>query len=170
MRQRWMDEARTEGTGHGSGGSEQAVVDGETPAASEDVLLNQLASAILGPEAAAGIDGASPGEVSTESESGGAAPDSSGSAKDSTSSAGSTDSGRGTEDDAYLDRARSVASRRGRPDSEETETRTAAAASAASAAPAAPAGPAPLREEGGYQVPSPFLRAALARLAAAPAE
>ncbi|WP_208865994.1 hypothetical protein, partial [Kitasatospora cheerisanensis] len=62
-------------------------------------------------------------------------------------------------------RARSAASRRGHG-----ETAATPAASATPAAAAAAPKPTPIREEGGYQVPSPFLRAALTRLAAPTAD
>ncbi|MFF1875291.1 hypothetical protein ACFVXD_41305, partial [Kitasatospora herbaricolor] len=72
-----------------------------------------------------------------------------------------------TGDDAYLDRARAAAARRGRPDEDAPAGRAPEAGGSTSATTAAEAGrPAPLREEGGFQVPSPFLRAALSRLAA----
>ncbi|GAA2155613.1 hypothetical protein GCM10009760_55700 [Kitasatospora kazusensis] len=159
MRQRWMDEARTEGHGQAQGAPEEAVA-AEAPAASENALLAQLAGAILGPDAAAAAtaDGSSGEEGGAE--------------KAAESSGTSTDqaAGGGGENDAYLDRARSVASRRGRPDSEPAEAPCTERAESAPAMPAAaPASPPRLLEEGGYQVPSPFMRAALAKLAAAPA-
>ncbi|WP_282203164.1 hypothetical protein [Kitasatospora fiedleri] len=93
----------------------------------------------------------------------------------------------GGTDDAYLERSRSAAARRGHPDAPEATVASAASAGAgagggsgsgsgsgsasASAEGAAATGQrAPLREEGGYQVPSPFLRAALSRLAAPAAD
>ncbi|WP_377273031.1 hypothetical protein [Peterkaempfera sp. SMS 1(5)a] len=57
----------------------------------------------------------------------------------------------------HLARSRSVAARRGIPDTDGAETPS-------SGRP--PGEPAPLRQEEGYAVPSPFLRTALARMAA----
>lgn len=158
MRQRWMDEARTER----ASGAATAQAE-EQSASSENALLTQLAGALLGPEAAAGLEAASGEATETAAD---AAPGTA--TATSTGTTATTEStGGSAEDDAYLDRARSVASRRGRPDAEEggparTESR---GESAPTAEPATPAAAAPIREEGGYQVPSPFLRAALARLA-----
>ncbi|MGW4697532.1 hypothetical protein ACWEO1_34740, partial [Kitasatospora cineracea] len=59
-----------------------------------------------------------------------------------------------------------AAARRGHPDAPAATTAPAPAAEGAAAAPQR----APLREEGGFQVPSPFLRAALSRLAAPAAD
>ncbi|MFC9331899.1 hypothetical protein ACFTWP_40525, partial [Kitasatospora sp. NPDC057015] len=168
MRRRWIDAARGD-----EAGAPPAAAEPTQPAATEHALLTQLASAVLG-------TGAAPEATDSPS----AAPAAS-TAPASAAAAGTAPAG---PDDAYLDRARAVAARRGRPDEEalpdpaehREDTRgraadapstprptSAVAASASSPAAAAEAGkPAPLREEGGYQVPSPFLRTALARLAA----
>ncbi|WP_354637116.1 hypothetical protein [Kitasatospora camelliae] len=154
MRQRWIEES---GMAPAPEPAHTAVAAAgqEAPAAGGGDLMSQLAAAVLGPEGASSLN--------TTSESGG-----SGSAGDTTATAASTasgsGSGSGSPEEEYLERARSVAERRGRPD-EEPATTGAASAAAAPAAAAPADGPPPLREEGGYQVPTPFMRAALARLA-----
>ncbi|GAA3026564.1 hypothetical protein GCM10020229_42350 [Kitasatospora albolonga] len=148
MRQRWVEES---GMAPAPEPVHTAVagVGQEAPAAGGD-FMSQLSAAVLGPEAAATLN--------ATSESGGSGSGSaSGGETTATPAAGTT----GSSDDAYLERARSVAERRGRTDEDAPTLEPAAAA-----APAAPAdGPPPLREEGGFQVPTPFMRAALARLA-----
>ncbi|AUG76705.1 hypothetical protein CFP65_1831 [Kitasatospora sp. MMS16-BH015] len=182
MRQAWLDEAR--------GSQPAAHVPEEQPVAAtgaDSPLVAQLAGAIFG-----ATDGESGNGTESESGSGsgsggGDKPEGTAfnSASGSTSggepeSGSSSGAGSGTADsggdDAYLDRARSVAARRGR--SEEgggaaasggsgSDSGSGSGAGGAAGGAAAPAGrPAPLREEEGFQVPSPFLRAALARLAA----
>lgn len=148
MRQRWITES---GMAPAPEPVHTAVATAgqEAPAASGGDLMSQLAAAVLGPEGATSLN--------ATSESGG-----SGSGGDTTPAATSTGSGSGSSEEAYLERARSVADRRGRPDEEPGTTETASA----TGAPGAPAdGPPPLREEAGFQVPTPFMRAALARLA-----
>ncbi|MEV6207935.1 hypothetical protein [Kitasatospora sp. NPDC051914] len=150
MRQRWVGES---GMAPAPEPVHTAVATAgqETPAAGGGDFMSQLAMAVLGPEGATSLD--------TTSGSGG-----SGSEGNTTATAASTasGSGSGSPEEAYLERARSVAERRGRPDEEPAPSETASA----TAAPAATAdGPPPLREEGGFQVPTPFMRAALARLA-----
>ncbi|WP_329611457.1 hypothetical protein [Kitasatospora herbaricolor] len=174
MRRRWLDAARSDdqgapqGTGsQGTGGQHASRpgpdgADGADAASSEQALLTQLASAVLGtaaPEAEAPDTGAATTEpagthLASATPTATAAPQG---AADTTA----------TGDDAYLDRARAAAARRGRPDEDAPAGRAPEAGGSTSATPATEAGrPAPLREEGGFQVPSPFLRAALSRLAA----
>ncbi|MFJ8041079.1 hypothetical protein ACIRBX_11300 [Kitasatospora sp. NPDC096147] len=149
MRQRWVEES---GMAPAPEPVHTAVagVGQEAPAAGGD-FMSQLTAAVLGPEQAASLN---------------AAPASGGSGSgDATTAtaATTTTTASGSSEDAYLERARSVAERRGRPDEEPAGTET---ASATAAAPTLPAdGPPPLREEEGFQVPTPFMRAALARLA-----
>ncbi|PBC70517.1 hypothetical protein BX265_5057 [Streptomyces sp. TLI_235] len=175
MRRRWLDSARAEG--HVP--QPQTVATGAETPAEQNTLLNQLTTALLGPdagadgaEALAGIGGESAGDGTTGSGTGtgtGGADSAAGTGDGDGRSRGSGEggtSGAGTSpssDEDYLDRARAAAARRGRPDDD---------GPAASAGPGAGQGGsgeeprrAPIREEGGYQVPSPFLRAALARLA-----
>jgi hypothetical protein len=175
MRRRWLDAARTEGAG--APPAAEAVQDAP---ADQATLLTQLTSALLGPDAAAdgaaalaGLDGTdTAGDAGTDGASrtgteGGTTDGGAGSGRPSEGASGAS-SGGGAADDGYLDRARAVAARRGRPDADDSPAPAGSAATSASGAPAAggdAAKPAPLREEGGYQVPSPFLRAALARLA-----
>lgn len=153
MRQRWIQESGLAPAGElpqtVAAGNEESA-----PAATGGDLMSQLAAAVLGPEGGTTLN--------APSEQGGSG---SGGSGDGTSSgtgggASGSGSGSGSSEDAYLDRARSVAERRGRPDEEPTVGATAAAAPAAPAA-----GPPPLREEEGFPVPTPFMRAALARLA-----
>ncbi|MGW4650420.1 hypothetical protein ACWEPF_28155, partial [Kitasatospora sp. NPDC004289] len=152
MRQRWVEES---GMAPAPEPVHTAVasVGQEVPAAGGD-FMSQLSAAVLGPEAAATLNATS---ESGGSSSGSGSASASGGETTATPAAGAT----GSSDDAYLERARSVAERRGRTDEDAPTLEPAAAA-----APAAPAdGPPPLREEGGFQVPTPFMRAALARLA-----
>ncbi|WP_431682998.1 hypothetical protein [Kitasatospora sp. KL5] len=143
MRQRWVGES---GMAPAPEPVHTAVATAgqEAPAAGGGDFMSQLATAVLGPEGATSLD---------TSESGG-----SGSEGNTTATAASTasGSGSGSPEEAYLERARSVAERRGRPDEEPAPSETASATAD---------GPPPLREEGGFQVPTPFMRAALARLA-----
>lgn len=164
MRQRWVDEART--SEHPA--AHEAEVAGPTGA--ESPLVAQLASAILGTPTEGSAEGASaadPKESAGESAGGSAigrsgSSGSSGSSEPAATAEPTGAAGGGDADDAYLDRSRSVAARRGRPE----ESAPASGGTAATPAPTATR-PAPLREEEGFQVPSPFLRAALERLAAA---
>lgn len=151
LRRNWLDGARTEG---GATVEDGAVEPTAGPQTSEEkhTLATQLTSAILGtdPDAApVGGDGAALV--------GGAAPAHEASAHEARVHEEAADrpaaEAAPSEPDSYLDRAKSAAARRGHPDAPE------------SAAPAAAPKKAPLLEEGGYQVPSPFLRAALAKLA-----
>ncbi|GGV19962.1 hypothetical protein GCM10010495_38820 [Kitasatospora herbaricolor] len=169
MRRRWLDAARSDDQGAPQGTGAQHAgrpgpdgADGADTASSEQALLTQLASAVLGtaaPQADVPDTGAATTEpagthLASATPTATAAPQG---AADTTA----------TGDDAYLDRARAAAARRGRPDEEAPAGRAPEAGASPSTTPAAEAGrPAPLREEGGFQVPSPFLRAALSRLAA----
>ncbi|MFD0264299.1 hypothetical protein ACFVH7_39240 [Kitasatospora indigofera] len=181
MRRRWLDAARSDDQGAPQGTGAQGAgaqgpgrpgpdgAAGTDPAGSEQALLTQLASAVLGTGAP------SPDAPDT----GTAVPDPAGAHLASAAPAAATPDtpatpaaahgpadAAATGDDAYLDRARAVAARRGRPDEDAPAARAQAAGAPASATSAAEAGrPAPLWEEGGFQVPSPFLRAALSRLA-----
>ncbi|MEV7175323.1 hypothetical protein [Kitasatospora sp. NPDC093679] len=163
MRRRWLDSARTEGPAPQA----PAAAGAETPA-EQNTLLNQLTTALLGPEA--GTDGAATDTAAgSDNGSGGGSGEGGSAASGGERPAhGSRDEGTGTSsspDEDYLDRARSVAARRGRPD-DDTPAASAATGTGSGADGAdKPAERAPLRQEGGYQVPSPFLRAALARLA-----
>ncbi|MGK4578999.1 hypothetical protein [Kitasatospora sp. HPMI-4] len=169
-RRRWMDDARTEAGVQSVAPHEEAAA-AESQSAKENTLLTQLAGAILGTDAVAAPAGGTETEAAAN---GSDAP----SVRSGRSDKGDSSDGAGSpaaSEDSYLDRARLAAARRGRPDEAATAATAAvpgsasagSAGSAGSAAPAVPAAPAPIREEGGYQVPSPFLRAALTRLAAA---
>ncbi|MFJ9519657.1 hypothetical protein ACIRPK_15515 [Kitasatospora sp. NPDC101801] len=150
MRRQWLDEAR------GGSSSEAAAAAAAAAAAQPAVggsgdLMAQLAGALLGAEPAEAEAGVAAGGAVTSAD----AP---------AASTGGTPAPEGTAtappapapEEEYLDRARSVAERRGRPDEEGQVTE----------APAPVVEPAPIRQEGGYDVPSPFLRAALTRIAA----
>ncbi|MFI5528187.1 hypothetical protein ACIA8O_06455 [Kitasatospora sp. NPDC051853] len=153
MRQRWVEES---GMAPAAEPVHTAVagVGQEAPAGGGD-LMSQFAAAVLGPEGASALNAPA---ASGDSGSGG-------DATATAAAAGTTSGGSGsssTSEDAYLERARSVAERRGRTD-EDAPTLEPATATTAPATPVD--GPPPLREEEGFQVPSPFMRAALARLA-----
>ncbi|MCX5207783.1 hypothetical protein OG689_00350 [Kitasatospora sp. NBC_00240] len=178
MRRRWLDAARSDdqvapqSTGPQGSGAQGAGrpgpdgADGADAASSEQALLTQLASAVLGTPAP-GAEAPETGAASDEpaaTQLASATPAAAAAAPAAPQGAADTAA---TGDDAYLDRARAAAARRGRPDEAAPAGRGSEAGAPASAASAAEAGrPAPLREEGGFQVPSPFLRAALSRLAA----
>ncbi|MFB7944317.1 hypothetical protein ACFC6L_05300 [Kitasatospora phosalacinea] len=182
-RRRWLDDARADGT---FTAPETETAPAAAAPTSESEVLNQLAGVLLGGGATAtgtdGTDGTATDATGSDGTADTAAAATTATATAATAaaadpttarqetpvtaaetSATATDTSGGT-DDAYLERARSAAARRGHPD-------------APAPAPTAPAGEtaaapqrAPLREEGGYQVPSPFLRAALSRLAAPAAD
>ncbi|MFD8477879.1 hypothetical protein [Kitasatospora sp. NPDC059673] len=173
-RRRWLDDARVEG--HFVTPETAAAPPAPTGPASEQEVLSQLAGVLLGTgggaDAGAGgaaADGAAPSEASAPA-SGPTAHREAGAAPAQTSA--------GSSDDAYLERARSAAARRGHGDAPAVAAAGSAAAAGSSGSAGAGAAAAsgesgtpqraPLREEGGFQVPSPFLRAALSRLAAAP--
>ncbi|WP_457033701.1 WXG100-like domain-containing protein [Kitasatospora sp. P5_F3] len=127
MRRRWVEESGMAPSGE----LPQTVVAGTeqagAPAAPAGTdLMSQLTAAMIGPETATTLN--APTEPASS------AP---------------------AEEDAFLERSRSVAERRGRPDAEPV----------AEAPAAPPCEPAPILEEEGFQVPSPFMRSALARLA-----
>ncbi|MGE7433069.1 WXG100-like domain-containing protein [Kitasatospora sp. NPDC001175] len=161
MRQRWLDAVRTDAP-------IPAAAEGPEPEPEkqQQEILTQLASAVLGPEAAAKLAPTEGAEAPSGGDGGSAGP--TGSTGEAKTAAEQTESAA----DAYLDRARDVAARRGRPDAEPAPAASAGAPAASMGAPAEAAeGAKPergkIREEGGYQVPSPFLRAALAKLATA---
>ncbi|GJF33972.1 hypothetical protein KNE206_66720 [Kitasatospora sp. NE20-6] len=179
-RRRWLDDARADGT-FATPMAEQAAT--AAAPANESEVLNQLAGVLLAGGATA-ADATGTGGAGTEtSPRGEAAPDltarqdtAATAAAPVTAATAPTETPRGGNDDAYLERARSAAVRRGHPDAPEAAPAASAASGASTAgAGAGAAGAAapqrtPLREEGGYQVPSPFLRAALSRLAAPAAD
>ncbi|MFD0572999.1 hypothetical protein ACFQ0T_31920 [Kitasatospora gansuensis] len=146
MRRQWLDEARGGSTSEAADAAAAAAAAQPAVGGSGD-LMAQLAGALLGTEPTVEA-----GEAVTTADS-------------STESTGTAVDREGTavapavpaQDEEYLDRARSVAERRGRPDEEGAVTE----------APPAVVEPTPIRQEGGYDVPSPFLRAALTRIAAA---
>ncbi|MFJ1791309.1 WXG100-like domain-containing protein [Kitasatospora griseola] len=165
-RRRWLDDARSDGTFT----TPEPAAAQVAPAgpASEQEALSQLAGILLGTG-------------------GGEAPATGAAAADATATSGSptadltsrqevpaapTETSAAGADDAYLERSRSAAARRGHGDASAAagaaEAPAPATASAASGAAEGKPQRAPLREEGGFQVPSPFLRAALSRLATAP--
>ncbi|MFF0387928.1 hypothetical protein ACFYS8_04445 [Kitasatospora sp. NPDC004615] len=175
-RRRWLDDARAEGVLTAPEPEPVAAAEAAAAPASEQAVLNQLAGVLLGATVTADGEAATPvaGEavtptqesVAAEARGESKASGSSGSAGSSGSSSSSGESKAGG-DAEYLDRARSVAARRGHGEAAEAVATPATPATPVSAAaPAAAAKPTPIREEGGYQVPSPFLRAALTRLAA----
>jgi hypothetical protein len=160
MRQRWLDESRTSEANHVPEPEEAAPATG-----AENPFVAALAGAMAGTPAG---EADAPAEGSAES-----AKESAGGSSIGANSSGSSESSpaaeKSGEDEAYLDRARSVAARRGQPEEAAASSSASASASSGSGSGSAAtpaAGPAPIREEGGYQVPSPFLRAALSRLAA----
>lgn len=142
-RRRWLDGARTDAVGgrHWTADAAPAAAQEERPPAAGSDLLTQLTSVVLGPQAA------------------GAA----GAAGSSGPPGGGSGGGERSAEAAYLAQLQASAGRgRGEP-----EQGVGAAAAAKAPGGAAEAGQrAPIREEGGYQVPSPTLRAALAKLAA----
>ncbi|MGE7434978.1 WXG100-like domain-containing protein [Kitasatospora sp. NPDC001175] len=141
-RQRWLDDARTGAAGERRAGAPQTPGEEEPPPEGDSDLLKQLTSVVLGPEP----EGKGPAAASGPAGAGGAA-------------AGQAE-GRPAGDGAGVEQGRTATPRRrGEPDQG-----TGAGASAQTGAEAATKR-APLREEGGYQVPSPHLRAALAKLA-----
>ncbi|MFB7613850.1 hypothetical protein [Kitasatospora sp. NPDC056181] len=141
---RWLDGARTEAAEQHRAGSPQAAAAGEEhPPEPGGDLLTQLTSVVLGPDAAGG------GRPEA-----GAAGTGGGGAAGADGAAGSRPSVRA----AHPEQAGAAAGH------------GQGAAGTAGAVPTGPdtgGKPARLREEGGYQVPSPQLRAALAKLAAA---
>ncbi|GLW67775.1 hypothetical protein Kpho02_00740 [Kitasatospora phosalacinea] len=173
-RRRWLDDARADGTFTTPEPEATPVAAAPT---SESEVLNQLAGVLLGggatADGGAGTDGGSDTDGATDDRSAAAtvATADPTTARQETpvtaveTSATTADTSGGA-DDAYLERARSAAARRGHPDA----PAAAPAATAPAGEAAATAQRAPLREEGGYQVPSPFLRAALSRLAAPAAD
>ncbi|MGW4378490.1 WXG100-like domain-containing protein [Kitasatospora sp. NPDC004531] len=167
-RRRWLDDARAEGviTAPSAAVAAEPVADAAAGApASEQAVLNQLAGVLLGTPA--------PGEAATETAAVAAGagetvtPRQESAAAETTTPSGESKSGA---DSDYLERARSAAARRGHGEEAAAAVPAASAAPAAASAAAAALKPAPIREEGGYQVPSPFLRAALTRLAAPAAD
>ncbi|KQV17528.1 MULTISPECIES: hypothetical protein [unclassified Kitasatospora] len=132
MRRRWVEESGMAPSGELPqtvvAGTEQASAPG-APAGTD--LMSQLTVAMLGPETATTLNAPTDPASSTAAVAAPAA------------------------EDAFLERSRSVAERRGRPDAEPV----------AGAPAAQPGEPAPILEEEGFQVPSPFMRSALARLA-----
>ncbi|MFJ3787287.1 hypothetical protein [Kitasatospora sp. NPDC090091] len=142
---RWLDDARTEAAEQRRTGAPQAAAAGaEPPPAPAADLLTQLTSVVLGPEAGSG---GRPGEGTASGTAGDAA------------GTGGAEAGAGRTE--------------GRPAAPAAHPRGGVGPGPAGTVGAAPTGPdaggrpAPLREEGGYQVPSPQLRAVLAKLAAA---
>ncbi|WP_457033554.1 WXG100-like domain-containing protein [Kitasatospora sp. P5_F3] len=151
MRRQWLDEARGGSSGEAAAAAAAAAAAQPAVGGSGD-LMTQLAGALLGAEPTVAEAGAEAGGAVTSADS-------------PVASTGGTVAPEGTTtappaapapEEEYLDRARSVAERRGRPDEEGQVTE----------APAAVVEPTPIRQEGGYDVPSPFLRAALTRIAA----
>ncbi|MFJ5921367.1 hypothetical protein ACIQF6_02045 [Kitasatospora sp. NPDC092948] len=171
-RRRWLDDARSDGTFITPEPAPTPVA----PAgpASEQEALSQLAGILLGtgPGTDAGA-GAGAGDAADGSAAGGSGIGGAGAADTSApaadlasrreSAAAPAETPGGGADDGYLERSRSAAARRGHAD----VPAAASPGTAAGAAAGADEKPqrAPLREEGGFQVPSPFLRAALSRLA-----
>ncbi len=154
-RRRWLDDARADGA---LTAPETEAAPAETPVtpASENDALALLAGVLRGTDDTDGTADDGPGDTATAAGGEGAR------TQDATTTS-ATD-----RDDAYLDRARTAAARRGHPDAPAAPdvATTSTTTSVTPTAAAAEAKPAPIREEGGYQVPSPFLRAALTRLAA----
>ncbi|MCX4751312.1 hypothetical protein OG455_38425 [Kitasatospora sp. NBC_01287] len=150
LRRGWLDGARTEDRGAVEEDAGQPTAGPQTPE-EQHTLATQLTSALLGtgPDAATAggpvTAGAAPAHET-------AAAQESAPAQELAPAGPAAEAAPSSDQDSYLDRARSAAARRGHPDAPEA------------AAPTAPK-KAPLLEEGGYQVPSPFLRAALAKLA-----
>jgi hypothetical protein len=147
MRRQWLDEARG-GSSNEAADAAAAVAAAQPAVGGGGDLMTQLAGALLGSDPAAS-------EAAVAAETGGAVT----TADSPAASTGGTVAPEGTTtalptapapDEEYLDRARSVAERRGRPDEEGQVTE----------APPAVVEPTPIRQEGGYDVPSPFLRAA----------
>ncbi|MFI9782681.1 hypothetical protein ACIHEI_04090 [Kitasatospora sp. NPDC051984] len=195
-RRRWLDDARAEG--HFAAPETAAAPPAPAGPASEQEALSQLAGILLGTgggaeagaDAAAGAGaGAGAGDAAADATAtGGGGGSASGLAGRREAAAAPAETSADSSDDAYLDRARSVAARRGHGDAPAAGAAGSAgsASSASSAGASATSGSAgssgsgaaageggtpqraPLREEGGFQVPSPFLRAALSRLATAP--
>ncbi|MCG6493143.1 hypothetical protein [Kitasatospora sp. A2-31] len=141
---RWLDDARTEAGERRPAEAPQAAAAGaEPPPDPAADLLTQLTSVVLGPDAGTG---GRPGEGTTGTAGGAVG---TGGAE---AASGRTE-GRSAAPAAHLRGVVGAA--------------PAGAVGGAQAGPEAGGRPAPLREEGGYQVPSPQLRAALAKLAAA---
>ncbi|WP_371493543.1 hypothetical protein OG871_38725 [Kitasatospora sp. NBC_00374] len=151
-RQRWLDDARTVTVEQRRAGAPQAAAAGEErPPAPAGDLLTQLTSVVLGPKAGNG------GQTGTGTVTGVG-----GAGAGAGAGVGQTE-GRPSAEAAYLEQTGAAAARRqGAPGQ-------GASGIGAGAPNGADTGgkPAQLREEGGYQVPSPQLRAALAKLAAA---
>ncbi|MER5865661.1 hypothetical protein [Kitasatospora sp. NPDC002040] len=151
MRRQWLDEARGGSSGEAAAAAAAAAAAQPAVGGSGD-LMAQLAGALLGGEPAAAEAGAEAGGAVTSADSPAVSTGSAVAPEGSTAAPAAP-----AADEEYLDRARSVAERRGRPDDEGQVTE---------AVPAAAPEPTPIRQEGGYDVPSPFLRAALSRIAA----
>ncbi|MFD0274501.1 hypothetical protein ACFVHB_11435 [Kitasatospora sp. NPDC127111] len=150
---RWVDGARTEAAGQHRAGAPQGEAAGEEhPPAPADDLLTQLTSVVLGPDAGSG--GRPGAGVAT-----GAGDDTAGAG--GAGAGGVQAEGRSTARTASPEQAGAVAG------PGQGSAGSAGTAGAAPGGPGAGGKPAKLREEGGYQVPSPQLRAALAKLAAA---
>ncbi|MEV6207295.1 hypothetical protein [Kitasatospora sp. NPDC051914] len=176
MRRQWLDEAR--GSSPGEGPAAAAATAAAQPAAAGGDLMTQLAGALLGtgtsPEDTAGA-AAGTGAATTAAATGGdtpaaAGPAATGTAGETRQAAAATGGRDAPTEDAYLERARSAAERRGRPDAEAPGAAAASAGGGAGGGAATGGAPAPIRQEGGYDVPSPFLRAALVRIAGTSAE
>ncbi|MFD8595252.1 hypothetical protein ACFV1L_09645 [Kitasatospora sp. NPDC059646] len=173
-RRRWLDDARADGT-FTTAEPAAAPVAPAGPA-SEQEVLSQLAGVLLGTGGATGAgdgDPAPDGAPKADTVAPAAAPTVDPTARQEAAAANAEGPG-GISDDAYLERSRSAAARRGHPDAPAAEAPAGGGAGGggATGGGAAEGGTpqrTPLREEGGFQVPSPFLRAALSRLAAAPA-
>ncbi|RKE22228.1 hypothetical protein [Streptomyces sp. TLI_171] len=165
-RRRWLDDARADGT-FTLPEPATAPVAAAGPT-SEQETLSQLAGVLLGTGGGASAD-TDTGSTSTDGSPTTTPATPTTPAIDLTARQEAVAPTAESTDDAYLDRSRSAAARRGHPDAPEAAAAPAEAAGATGAAGAAPQR-APLREEGGYQVPSPFLRAALSRLAAPAAD
>ncbi|WP_055586960.1 WXG100-like domain-containing protein [Peterkaempfera griseoplana] len=157
MRRRWLDAARTDAAEHDTGGphapGHEAPAGASDPAteegSGEDLLMRQLRTAVLGPDPESGADG----EARTE----GAAP-AAAHREHAAGAQASAEAGTGAPEDDHLARSRSVAARRGHPDDP--------GGGASAEQRPEPGAPRQLRQEGGYTVPSPFLRTALSRMAA----
>jgi hypothetical protein len=166
-RRRWLDDARADGA---LTAPEAEAAPAETPVtpASENDALALLTGVLRGTDDTDSTDATADAGSGGSGDSAAAIGGEGGRTQDATTTQAAD------RDDAYLDRARTAAARRGHPDAPavpDVATTSTTSTSTTSTTPAAPtaaaeAKPAPIREEGGYQVPSPFLRAALTRLAA----
>lgn len=141
-RQRWLDDARTGTVGERRAEAPQAPAEEKPPVAGGD-LLTELTSVVLGPEPA--------GEGRTKGAATGAG----------AGAAGGQTEARSVAEGAGLEPLRATTLRRpGEPDQGMD------ARASTQIGPEAATKRAPLREEGGYRVPSPHLRAAMGKLAA----